>query len=104
MIFAAGTVPSGDVTVTLPPGWSQIGCPYDCSVSWEAIKQANPDVFTAGNGDVFITAVADVLWGYDPAAGEYVMSQEMEPWQSYWIYNHNSSPITDFVIPNPKQD
>jgi len=73
-------------------------------VSWEKIKQANPAVFTAGGGEVFVMSVADVLWGYDSEAGEYVMSTHLEPWKAYWIYNQNGTPITDFVIPNPKSD
>jgi len=96
VIYVEGVDP-GNVTVTLQPGWNQVGCPYDCAVSWEMVKEANPEVFSKGD-------VADVVWGYDSEKGEYVMSTHLEPWQGYWVYNYTNLPILEFVIPNPKGD
>lgn len=86
---------SSDYTLTLKPGWNQIGCPFTCPVTWDSIKGKNPNLFdnNKDNGEV-----ADVLWGYDGV--EYVMSSEMDPWHGYWVYNSSESSI-NFIIPCP---
>ncbi len=90
-IFVEGEEVHGDVVVTLEPGWNQIGCPFTCSVSWEDIKARNSHLF-----DNYL--VPDILWGYDWVHGEYVMREEMQPWQGYWVYNGSESNI-DLIIP-----
>ena len=82
---------NSDITLTLEPGWNQIGCPFACSVSWDSIKNENSNLFDNN-------VVADVLWGYDIEVGEYVMCDEMDPWQGYWVYNSSESNI-NLIIP-----
>lgn len=97
-----GNAINSDVTITLQPGWNQVGCPFTCSVSWESIKEANPGLFSGdiAGADIKIMAVADVLWGYNVETGGYEMRNEMFPWESYWIYLSSDSPV-DFNIPYP---
>lgn len=90
-IFVEGDNVSSDVTVTLEPGWNQIGCPFVCSVSWDSIKNENSSLFDNN-------IVADVLWGYDSENREYVLCNEMSPWQGYWVLNNSESSI-NLIIP-----
>ncbi|MFP4083258.1 MAG: Ig-like domain-containing protein, partial [Candidatus Aminicenantes bacterium] len=85
-IVVGGSEVNSEVTITLEPGWNQIGCPGTCSVSWDSVKSRNPDLFDNNT-------VTDVLWGYDNENGEYVMCDEMSPWQGYWVYNNSESHV-----------
>jgi hypothetical protein len=87
----SGSAVATNVTVSLAPGWNQIGNPFKCSVTWVAIKAANAALFSGGT-------VTDVLWGYDPEYLEFVSATSVDAWQGFWVFNASDSAV-DFVIP-----
>ena len=90
-LVISGTVVSANVTVTLTPGWNQIGCPFTCPVTWDAIKAANAALFSSNT-------VTDVLWGYDTEYLEFISATTLGPWQGFWVYNASGSNV-DLIIP-----
>lgn len=54
MLSGAGTTPdvspSDPFTITLVPGWNQIGNPYNFNISWSDILQANPTLLASLGG------------------------------------------------------
>ena len=90
-LVISGTAVSSNATVSLEPGWNQIGNPFKCSVTWDAIKAANAALFNNGT-------VADVLWGYDTEYLEFVAATALDSWQGFWVYNASGSNV-DFIIP-----
>lgn len=90
-ISLEGEAVHSDITLTLEPGWNQIGCPFTCSVTWDDIKNRNLDLFSSNT-------IADVLWGYDNERLEFAMKDGIDPWQSYYVYNFSGSNI-NLIIP-----
>ena len=87
----SGSTVGSNVTVTLAPGWNQIGNPFKCTVTWDDIKAANSAIFDN-------STITDVLWGYDPEYLEFVSASAVDAWQGFWVYNATDSTV-DFIIP-----
>ena len=67
---------SQDFTITLPPGWAQIGHPFPFPVDWDQVD-ASTEVETP--------------WTF---TGIYLPSNRLSPWHGYFIYNNSSDPVT----------
>jgi len=75
--------------ITLPPGWSQIGNPFNFTVDWG-------DVIRGSN-------VENRLVGYEgtlnEATGYDYMRKQMVPFEGYFVKNISSSPTTIEIPP-----
>ena len=76
--------PDESYSMTLQPGWNQVGHPFAFAVDWSDV------VTTAGNVEppVGYTGTGNSTSGY--RYNQLVM----EPWQGYYIRNLESSPVT----------
>ncbi len=84
----ASSVPSfNSYTITVPPGYNQIGDPFAFPVDWLVIE----------NSDLLLQM--PLRW--DPDTQEYEMDQlVLQPWEGYWVYNPLSTVINLNVSPN----
>ncbi len=74
-------------TITVQPGYNQIGDPFAFPVDWLSI----------GNAGLLLQA--PLRW--NPDTQEYEMDQlVLQPWEGYWIYNPLSTIINLDVSPN----
>ena len=76
-------------TLTLQPGWNQIGSPYPFGISWSANINASPQ------------EVRDVLENPVAYSGvEYLFDQDiMNPWEGYFVFNRSESPVSIDLAP-----
>lgn len=70
-------------TITLDPGWNQIGLPFAFPVAWNSIFT------TRGEPDV------DMPWLY---TGSYAIADTLEPFEGYFVQNRSNNRI-DLKIP-----
>jgi len=89
--FGAGESIRADTSasVTLRPGWNQVGNPFAFPVSWDAILTANSTIIIS---DPF--GFQDV---YDKAS-------VLNPYQGYFIFNHLDSYVTLTIPPAEAQE
>ena len=82
------SVPSfNNYTVTIEPGYNQIGNPFAFPVDWLSIENSN------------LLLQAPLRW--NPDTQEYELDQLIvEPWEGYWVYNPLSTIISLNVNPN----
>lgn len=85
----ATSVPSfNSYSITIQPGYNQIGDPFAFPVDWLSI----------GNAEQLLQV--PIRW--NPDTQEYEMDQlVLQPWEGYWIYNPLSTIINLVVSPNP---
>ena len=76
-------------TITLQPGWNQIGDPFLASAPLSGITVDTP----AGGSSAALASsplVQSTLYDYDPTAGQYVALDPtvdtLDPYNGYWIY------------------
>jgi len=69
-------------TITLPPGWTQIGNPFPFTVDWNQVSIPGNDVETP--------------WTF---VGSYLPSPFLRPWHGYFVYNNSLSPVTISIPP-----
>ena len=82
------SVPSfNNYTVTIEPGYNQVGNPFAFPVDWLSIENSN------------LVLQAPLRW--NPDTQEYELDQLIvEPWEGYWVYNPLSTIISLNVNPN----
>jgi len=94
-IAAAGSLPdqTQEIALALSAGWNLIGSPFITSVTWANCRVRRNgqtvDLATAGQNEW----IRPYLWGYDAAAGQYVLvdatypdaGRTLEAWQGYWL-------------------
>lgn len=77
---------SQDFTITLPPGWTQIGHPFPFAVDWDNVTGVENEVETP--------------WTF---VGSYLQSRSLHPWHGYFVYNNSSSTVT-ISIPSQESE
>ncbi len=82
------SVPSfNNYTITLQPGYNQIGNPFAFPIDWSSI----------GNSNLILQA--PIHW--NPDLEDYELDQlTFEPWEGYWVYNPLNTIINLDVSPN----
>ncbi len=82
------SVPSfNSYTISIQPGYNQIGDPFAFPVDWGLIENAS------------LLLQAPLRW--NPDTQEYEMDQlTLQPWDGYWVYNPTASIINLNVSPN----
>ena len=82
------SVPSfNNYTITIQPGYNQIGDPFAFPVDWGLIENAG--------------LLLQAPLRFNPDTQEYELDQLiLEPWEGYWVYNPTSSIINLNVSPN----
>lgn len=65
-------------TMTLNPGWNQVGNPYPFNISWTTVRSSHLDV-----GEL-------VFW----SNGSYSKRDVFKPWEGAFVFNSSSSPVT----------
>lgn len=76
---ARSTLNGGRFQVALEPGWNQVGVPFDFSVSWADVIQANPGL------------AVESPWAY---VGWYEHDVPLlHPWEGYWIRSLAGEPV-----------
>ena len=71
-------------TITLLPGWNQIGDPFAFPVAWDSIQ----------NSDM---VQSPILW--NTSTEDYELDQSiLEPWTGYWIFNPTGESV-DLIVP-----
>ena len=88
LIDNASSVPSfNSYTISVQPGYNQIGDPFAFPVDWLSIENSN------------LLLQAPLHW--NPDTQEYELDQlVLEPWEGYWVYNPLSTVINLNVNPN----
>ncbi|MBN2000647.1 choice-of-anchor D domain-containing protein, partial [candidate division KSB1 bacterium] len=80
---ARSTDTSKPFTLTLQPGWNQIGNPFAFPVAWRDIEK--PEV------------ISSLTW-FD--GSEYIPGrEELVPWEGYFVYNSDEFEPVDILIP-----
>lgn len=67
-------------TLTLDPGWNQIGTPFAFDIAWEDRIEEVP------------AQIADQLFDYQGVDG-YAVVSVMTPYRGYWVHNASSAPL-----------
>jgi hypothetical protein len=80
---ASSTNPDSLPSITLLPGFNQIGNPYAFPVAWDDVR---------GESNV------GPLLAFDPATGGYVEAGTLAPWTGYFVENLEAQPVT-FLVP-----
>lgn len=80
---ASSTNPDSLPSVTLLPGFNQIGNPYAFPIAWDDVR---------GEANV------GPLLAYDATSNSYFESATLAPWTGYFVENLESQPLT-FVVP-----
>ncbi len=85
--FGAGSTVtrSHPFRIILYPGWNQIGNPFTFPVTWQDIKQQTP-----------AAAWLDTLYHY---SGEYTLTDQLQPFEGYWVENRLKTDTVHLVIP-----
>ena len=73
-------------TITLPPGWTQIGHPFPFPVDWNQVD-ASTEV--------------EPPWTFP---GYYQLSRFLRPWHGYFVYNRSNSPVTISIPPQESEE
>lgn len=85
-----------NTSINLNPGWNQVANPYAFTVSWDSI-------ISASSTDIDIVSMPFLF------LGEYTITNKLEPYQGYFVFNYDSTqkkqtlrvPPVEFVEPNP---
>ena len=87
-VDSAESVPTGqNFTLTLQPGWNQIGNPFAFPVAWDSVVNSNQ-------------VQAPVKWN----GNEYEYNQTtLLPWEGYFVYNPAANPVQLSVPPRESQ-
>lgn len=80
---------SQDFTISIPPGWTQIGTPFPFPVEW-----AQVGIYGGGNK-------LETPWTFD---GIYLPSTILHPWQGYFIYNNSANTVTISIPPQQSSE
>jgi hypothetical protein len=92
---AGVSVPTdGNFTLTLPPGWNQIGNPFAFPVNWSEVVRG--------------ASVENQLVGYqgtrNEAAGYDITRTRLEPFEGYFVNNLSASPVAIEISPKSAID
>ena len=76
-------------TLTLQPGWNQIGTPYPFAVSWSAnLNASSQEVIDALENPVAYSGL------------EYLFDQDiLNPWEGYFVFNRSEAPVSIELAP-----
>ncbi|MEP0548476.1 MAG: FlgD immunoglobulin-like domain containing protein [Rhodothermales bacterium] len=80
---ASSTNPDSLPSITLLPGFNQIGNPYAFPIAWDDVR---------GGADV------GPLLAFNPASGDYDVASTLEPWTGYFVQSFEVQPVT-FLVP-----
>jgi len=113
--------------IDIPPGWFQVGNPFDGTVSKNDLKVKLAEISTTtvlrslrdGNedggtkkdtiaGQARVTSTVpfsdspldDVLWEWNASESAWTTADTMVPWGGWLVYNNSTNPVT-LIIPNP---
>ncbi|MDD3926519.1 MAG: S8 family serine peptidase, partial [bacterium] len=102
-ITAAGSLITDAYSVTLNPGWNQIGLPYNYTLPWSSL------LVKQGSVTRTIASAASAGWvenyGWYYAGGQYNLvapsggaTASLQPWLGYWIHADVSA---ELIFPAP---
>ena len=80
---ASSTNPDSLPSITLLPGFNQIGNPYAFPILWDDVRRE---------------ANVGPLLAYDAASNSYVETATLAPWTGYFVENLSDQPLT-FIVP-----
>jgi len=75
-------------SITIPPGWSQIGNPFPFVVNWDQVT-------FSGDQDA-----VEPPWLFD---GFYLLSTILRPWDGYFVYNNSADDVAISIPPSESQ-
>ena len=86
--------------VSIPPGWQQIGAPYNYEVLFSDSMVSDGVNIVEINSPQNIY-IENVLWAYKD--GGYLMSGAFVPWQGYWVHNISDKEVTLIITNIPRR-
>lgn len=80
-------------TITLPPGWTQIGHPFPFAVDW---NQVSITTLIGNTKSINQQTEVETPWTFE---GVYLPSPFLLPWHGYFVFNNSVSPVTISIPP-----
>ncbi|MCS6949469.1 MAG: carboxypeptidase regulatory-like domain-containing protein [Armatimonadota bacterium] len=69
--------------IPLTPGWNLIGTPFNFTLRWLDMKVQDGTNVLSVQDAIARGILRSGLWTY--VSGQYVLSNELRPWQGYWV-------------------
>jgi len=78
---------SGDYSINLASGWTQIGCPFAFSIDWNDVKvRRNGETVSIQQAEAN-GWIRDTIWYWNGNEYTYYQAPDgvLEPWKGYWV-------------------